>query len=394
MSAQTERTRESLLAKRLRQGGAKVRAAMFIKLIAASFLNRRSRMMVILLSVTIGAAVVSGLSSIYGNLDTNFGRELRGYGANVVVLPANAGLALDTKATDKVAARFGDRLVGYTPVIYAKVTLGRSEVVLVGLRLNELKKLSPYLKTTRNKKVKSGSGVLVGSSLADKLGLKTGNRHVLTSGRNKAPVTIAGRVVSGGVEENQIFTELKVAQRLLRKPDQAALAYLSVIGNGGNPANAAEKFGRRYGLRVEAITGISQNETRVLSRIKALVFFVAGIILITGVLSVATTMMTMVIERRREVALKKALGADNLGILAEFAGEGIVIGLIGGLLGWGFGFAFAQWAGEKIFRAHIPFSPATVLVSVGVSLAVAVLALMVPVRMAVDVEPAVVLKGE
>jgi putative ABC transport system permease protein len=109
---------------------------------------------------------------------------------------------------------------------------------------------------------------------------------------------------------------------------------------------------------------------------------------------VGTTMMTVVAERRKEIGLKKALGAENRNIASEFLGEGILLGIPGGLLGSAFGWLFAQTVGENVFGRSVPFNfyllPLTVLVSVLVTVA----ACLIPVRRAITVEPALVLRGE
>jgi putative ABC transport system permease protein len=109
---------------------------------------------------------------------------------------------------------------------------------------------------------------------------------------------------------------------------------------------------------------------------------------------VATTMMTVVMERRKEIGLKKAIGADNRSIAAEFLGEGFVLGGLGGLIGSVCGFFFAQAVSVNVFGRGISLDwklcPLTVLVSV----AVTIVACLLPVRRATDVEPALVLRGE
>ena len=155
----------------------------------------------------------------------------------------------------------------------------------------------------------------------------------------------------------------------------------------------SNKAGDKH-LQLEPIARIARSESRVLDTVRTLIFSVAGMVLATSALAVTTTMMAVVIERRREVGLKKALGADDRSILLEFAGEGLVLGLVGGLLGWLVGYLAAQWIGRAVFNAFVSFSATTLLIAVGTSLAVAVIAMSVPVRLALQVEPAPVLRGE
>jgi len=61
--------------------------------------------------------------------------------------------------------------------------------------------------------------------------------------------------------------------------------------------------------------------------------------LIIGGLSVVNTMFMAVAERVREIGLKKAVGATTLNVMGEFLVEATMIGLIGGLIGYGLGAA-------------------------------------------------------
>ena len=75
-------------------------------------------------------------------------------------------------------------------------------------------------------------------------------------------------------------------------------------------------------------------------------------------------------------------------------GEGLLLGLVGGLLGAGFGFAFAQAISVNVFSSSIQFRPLLLPITVIVSILVTGLACILPVRSATDIDPALVLKGE
>ena len=66
------------------------------------------------------------------------------------------------------------------------------------------------------------------------------------------------------------------------------------------------------------IKWVTQSETQVLGKLASLLFLVTSVVLILTMICVATTMMTVVIERRKEIGLKKALGAENSDIAQEF----------------------------------------------------------------------------
>jgi putative ABC transport system permease protein len=132
----------------------------------------------------------------------------------------------------------------------------------------------------------------------------------------------------------------------------------------------------------------------VLTKLQALIYLVTVVVLLLIMICVATTMMAVIAERRREIGLRKALGASKQSLVIEFLGEGIFLGGFGGVLGAIFGFMFAQMVGLNVFNRSITFQPLLVPVTLGASILITGLACIIPVRSATGVDPAIVLRGE
>ena len=64
---------------------------MFLRMITASLLRRRSRMLIALLSIGIGATILAGLVTIYVDVPRQMGAQFRSYGANMLLLPRDGG---------------------------------------------------------------------------------------------------------------------------------------------------------------------------------------------------------------------------------------------------------------------------------------------------------------
>ena len=62
---------------------------MFLRMITASLMRRKSRMIIALLAIAIGAAILSGLVTIYYDVPRQMGAEFRNYGANMVLTPTD-----------------------------------------------------------------------------------------------------------------------------------------------------------------------------------------------------------------------------------------------------------------------------------------------------------------
>ncbi|MBI4462647.1 MAG: FtsX-like permease family protein, partial [Acidobacteria bacterium] len=107
-----------------------------------------------------------------------------------------------------------------------------------------------------------------------------------------------------------------------------------------------------------------------------------------------STMMTLAIERRREIGLLKALGGSGRDVRRLFLAEAGLLALPAGLLGAGLGLALSQWLGQAVFASAVSLRWVTLPAAVAVALAVAVAGTLAALQLAGRAEPAVILRGE
>src|SRR3989337_4604602 len=93
------------------------------------------------------------------------------------------------------------------------------------------------------------------------------------------------------------------------------------------------------------IRQVADNEGKLLNKFEWLMFLITGIAMISASLGVSATMTTTIFERRKEIGLMKAIGADGVQISHLFFGEAVVIGAIGGIIGIIIGSALARMLG-------------------------------------------------
>ena len=74
---------------------------MFLRMIVRALFRQKSRMFVALLAVAVGAAIISGMITVYREVPAQLGREFRAYGANVLLLSAGEAKSFDSAALQK-----------------------------------------------------------------------------------------------------------------------------------------------------------------------------------------------------------------------------------------------------------------------------------------------------
>ncbi|MHB8868795.1 MAG: ABC transporter permease [Thermoleophilia bacterium] len=395
------------------------RRSLLLRLTVGSWPRRRSRLFIALAAMAVGVAVVTALATVYLDLRAKMTRELRGYGANLVVAPEAVGEESHMSLADAAAVRSfvpPASLHAAAPYLHGLTDLSsgpvRARAALTGTEFDAAFEVNPFWRVTGRPPAGPGEA-LVGILLARRLGLSPGDRFQAkaapgaawteakaTSGSGDGDsasvvLLVAGILHTGGNEDERVFLDLEESQALLGRPGEIATLHLSVLSEGDDLERLSQDIAERFsGLTAEPVKRVSQSDGRVLLRLGVLFYLVLAVVLVTSALGVVISMLTMTLERRRELGLKKALGAETRDLFGELAGEAALIASTGGLLGVAGGFGLAQWVGWTVFGSGLAFHPTIVPVAVTVAAFIASLASLAPLRVVTTVDPAVVLKEE
>ncbi|MBF1007221.1 ABC transporter permease [Catonella massiliensis] len=375
---------------------------MFLRMITASLMRRKSRMIIALLAIAIGAAILSGLVTIYYDVPRQMGAEFRNYGANMVLTPTDRRFTQSDlkKATDVIKS---NELVGATPFRYETVRMHEQPILAAGTIMDDVKKTSPYWLVDGNWPKQSGE-LLLGKNISDSLELKVGDSVTVSftpenvakdQQDNTLDFKVTGILNTGGREEDYVYMSMEDLETLAGAKGNIDLAEVSISTSG----EGLNKYVAEINKKVDTVSAslvkrVTASETTVLSKLQALVFLVTAIVLALTMICVATTMTAVVTERRKEIGLRKAIGASDSSIIKEFMGEGILLGGLGGVVGSVIGFAFAQTVSVNVFGSSISFRPLLVPITIIVSIAVTGIACLIPIRTTTKIDPALVLKGE
>jgi len=419
---------------------------MFGRLVYESFRRQKRRKLLAGVAITLGVGVATAMIAVATDIGDKISRELRTYGANLVVTPQEDTLDVQIGGVDlkppsdgaylneadlpKIRGTFWHHnIVGFAPMLPVSVSVNDApakDLTLLGTYFSKrltfgkedfatgVRITHPWWKVQGAWPDDNSSDVLLGESLAVKLGRKPGDEIAIAG----QPHRIVGILSTGGAEDNQIVAPLALAQQILGKPGAVRRLYVSALTK---PEDALarrdpksmnpEMFDRWYcspyvasiayqlqeaipHSHAEQIRQIAQNEGTVLSRIKGLMLLITLAALFASALAVSAAMATAIFERRTEVGLMKALGAGNISVAALFFAEALLLAIIGGVLGFAGGALLARQIGRSIFASQITIEPVLFPVILAIAVIVTFAGSAMAIRRAVKFDPVYALRGE
>lgn len=358
---------------------------------------RMQRVSVVFAALTVGAAIVTALSAVWFDINAKMSEELRTFGANFYIGPGH-GKSMDQRELQPIIDDAPPGLINAaSPMLYGMARTELEKVVVMGVWFESMPKLAPYWQVTGDWVGVNfdDRNAMAGVKLAERLNLKVGDSVTVITDDGKKKLRIKGLVEAGDATDNMLIVNVDLAQTLLHKTGELNHALLSVNNDLGQVDQYADTLQKQYPqLDVRPIRKVSASEGQVLDKIKGLMGLVSIVILALSSLCVNTTLMAIVGERAKEFALQKALGATHRDIIRQMLAETGLIALAAVACGWVLGYLLAQLLGMTVFNATIALRLPVLPITLILSLMVAAAAAIVPVRRAVSVEPAKVLKGE
>jgi putative ABC transport system permease protein len=384
-----------------------------VHLLRTALWRRRGTVSLAVLAVAIGASVASALLHVSGDVGRKVTRELRSLGPNLLLVPASETDGADGRFLDEAEVRERLEAAGLdgVPLLYVVAEVAGRRVPLVGADLAAARRLHPAWQIGRTVTPLGGdgdardhlvapdtlAGSLMGKRLMARLGVDTLDSLTLRlpGGPGEGITLPAGAWLdAGGPDDEAWWIPLATAQALTGLAGRVSVAQARVDGGAEAASRAAAALERGGTMRALVLHALSATEGRLLARMRRLMALVTVAALVAAGLCAFGTLTDLALERRREIALMKALGATAGDVIRLFVSESLAIGALGGLGGWLIGVFFAQVIGREVFHSTVALRWDVPLMVLALAMSVAIVAGLGPIRLALAVEPAPVLKGD
>ncbi|MBM4464934.1 MAG: FtsX-like permease family protein [Chloroflexi bacterium] len=395
-----------------------------------SLMTNKMRAALTMLGVIIGVAAVIALLSIGHGVSASIQSEIQAIGSNLISVMADTGKSggyqtLSVRDAEMLADPF------YAPAVKdVAVVIQGSQPVVYGGRDTRVTVagITPNYQNMRNQTLELGDGLtqndldtrarvaILGANVAADL-FPDGEFPIgKTIKIRGVQYEVIGVLKSkGGVdfltEDDLVYVPFTTAQsRLFRvrtRSGEPAVHAIVVQAQSEQLLNKAtqqikDTLRESHGIAYQAdddFTILSQTDVLeafdvIMGTLTIFLGAIAGISLVVGGIGIMNIMLVSVTERTREIGIRKAVGALKRDILAQFLIESLVLSLIGGSLGIGFGIVISNLVGNLSTDLIPVVDVGTVLMASGFAAAVGLVFGIYPAWRAASLRPIEALRYE
>lgn len=271
-----------------------------------------------------------GAVRLHGLKPKNETRGIRGYKQKLPMIAALPGVRVAPVLSGQVVLTFAGKQQGVTMNgVVPELMSGVSDI--------EEKIVAGSLQTL----AADPNGIVIGRALAERFFLDLGDNLTVSSPVGQVRVMkIVGLFDTGttAIDEGQAYVLLKRAQVLLGRPDRANKLIMQL----DDPYAAREVAAiveQRVGYRAQSWQEAQESLMSVLLVRNIIMYSVVSAILVVASFGVFNVISTVVMEKRRDIAILRSMGFHARDVRRIFLAEGVIIGLAGSAIGIGAGYA-------------------------------------------------------
>jgi len=403
-----------------------------LDIVLKELLERKSQLVTSFIAITLGIMVIVGIRTVTHFSEKAVARELDNLGANVLILPKSATVGdyysadftseeLPESYVDAITSSDLKGVDNLSPKLSLPVTLSGRKFILTGiLPKSELASKPAWQMSGDIFNRPKGCGAVdvpgmktQGDSGLDKAAVRKevikdlGQDQAIIgfeaaqilSLANGSKLTVKGhsftvrRVLpqTGTIDDTRIFANLHTVQRMFGKG--RVISAIEIVGCCKEISKGLIDGLNKLlpDARVVTVTQIASTQLKTNNMMGqfSLVFLV--IIVLVGGVSIANYMFANVQERRKEIGTLVAIGMSPRQVLSIFYTKALILGSAGGVIGYVLGTALAMWLGPRLAKIPVLPIPSLFVWALVISVALSVLATVIPARSAAGLDPAAIL---
>ncbi len=379
--------------------------------------------------VTVGVMALIVVIAVMAGFEEDLKSRILGVESHVVLMRHGGGFSNYREVLNYLKTVNG--VEAATPFIYTQIMLRSS----AGVSGAVLRGIDPGSAGQVIKNIESGqptadfheldafsardeltSGIILGKELAGNLGVEKGDMIYVISPRGVlSPVghlpamkrfQVAGLFKSGMYEYDGslAYVTLEDARKILRMPDTVTgieIRVTDIYKARQIGTQIAEELNRKYAEGSYWARDWMQMNKNLFSALrleKTVMFIILALIVLVAAFNIASSLIMMVMEKTRDIAILKAMGATDRSIGKIFVFKGMAIGTSGTVLGCGLGFflcallkryEFVKLPGDVYYITTLPvlLNVQDVAIIAAGAMVICFLATLYPARQAAGLDP-------
>ncbi|MCX6825885.1 MAG: ABC transporter permease [candidate division Zixibacteria bacterium] len=329
--------------------------------------------------VTLGVAVVCFVMSMHNGFSSELRQRLLGTTSHITIFPRNSMTMPDYRELiDKVTKV--ENVMAASPFIYYKAAISSASIgdgiVVRGINPDEEKRVADIARNITAGEYsldlslpdtsEQASGILMGVTLANRLGVFIGDPVVLYSLRGEdlrhsskprvAKFYVTGIFETGMYEfdSEMAYIRLSSAQKLFQMDDEVTGIHLKLT-DIYLADQVASRIQETIGLNYDIVPWniLHKNLFTWIALEKKMLFIGFILIVLVAAFSIISTLVMLAMEKRSEIGILKTIGSTPASIRKIFIYNGLVIGTIGIICGWGIALG-AAWIQNKYALISLP----------------------------------------
>jgi putative ABC transport system permease protein len=395
--------------------------------------SNRLRTFLTMLGVIIGIAAVIGITSVGQGVQKSTEQQIQSLGTNMMTVLAGSSrsgsIAQGTGSASTLTWEDAKAIAEQAPSAKAvSVFLQRQSQVTYSQKNNSTSVIGtdlnyPDLRNTYPQEGQfftqedldtNNSVVVLGFKIRDELFERDNDplgKEIRIQGKSYRVIGVMEAKGSAGGQDQDDRVIIPLTNMSTRLVGNNALTGVSITGFNLQAINESELEAAQFQVtnllrlrhniyppqaddfRIINQVDILNTFTSVVSLFTVMVTIISGISLLVGGIGIANIMLVSVIERTREIGIRKAVGATKSAILNQFLAESMMVSTVGGGIGIALGISIAAIASSIFkFPLIVPFS--SIVLGFGLSCLVGLLAGVIPARNAAKLDPIVALRSD
>jgi len=344
-------------------------------IVVKDMVRRKRRVVHSVLGVSIGIMTAIAMLTVASASEKVLRAEMERYGPNLTVVPATARLDVELGGLTMGSVTVGETMIDESvlpeiqrvaddlirmdmgisdpgpiaivaPRLYLPAAVEGRNVTVVGVYPNQEKAIRVWWGFSEGEYLKGPDDIVLGSVAARTLGLSAGQTINLLG----HDFTVAGVLDdSGSNDDYLIFAPLATLQAAAGRDGMVSTVDVRALCTGCPVEKIADGLtGSIPGIHASAVRQVAEAELGMWHSMRSIVLLLASVTLLVGLFGVMNAMSAMVMERRKDIGIMRAVGASRHQIVSMFLYEAAALGVLGGIAGYLAGLLLAMVVGPLL----------------------------------------------